>query len=650
MTIKFADFTNNVLDDNQLVDSTLIAGAPTGSDTAFSFREIALENKIINAAVPTILNIVNGDITPNSVTTDTVNVNSIFTKSGMLINVGNNVAITGDLSVSVDTILNNVTINGTSTFVGGIVTDSVTARTTNGDLTLAGNGTGSVVSNSTFKSDNITSSSSNTNLVLSGNGTGIVESLDDIYVDNIVSRSTNTNLTLSGNGTGIVESLDNIHVDNISARTTNSSLTLSGNGTGIVKCSTNFQSNDISSFTSNTNLSLSGSGSGIVQSLDDFHVNNILARSSNTNLSLSGNGTGIVSSSSDFHVNNISARSSNTSLALSGNGTGIVTTSGNLRVGNTLLTDTISGITNNGILNIDTIGVSSKIASNSAWEFGEDISVLANLNVANITNEILLSDILIQNTSGNVRIFGSGTELRTNTIRADETNGDLNLAGNGTGNVVILDDLFANTFIGSRLSNGDLTLKGGTTTGDVIIDPSCNLLVDTIEPASGTVLTLNTLSTVDKVLSNKAYVMSRQNGTQTISNGTDTALTFNLDVFDPDSYHSQVTNNSRFNYPNTKTVSARWICIVQMVMASSNSNRWAIYFAKNGAINPTTDFRYGYFSGTGWSAGDVITCSSIIQVDPNDYIEAYVWQNSGGSTNCSSSNLTSQNIFYLIEI
>jgi predicted acyltransferase (DUF342 family) len=104
-------------------------------------------------------------LTANAATTLTGNVTSTTTTSGTLI-------VTGGVGIS-----ENVYIGG------NLVADNLTSRTTNGNLTLVGNGNGVVLVNDALRvSGTIVQSQTDTNLEIAGNGTGVVLVNDDLSV------------------------------------------------------------------------------------------------------------------------------------------------------------------------------------------------------------------------------------------------------------------------------------------------------------------------------------------------------------------------------------------------------------------------------------------------------------------------------------
>jgi hypothetical protein len=126
----------------------------------------------------------------------------------------------------------NLTVPG-SFSVGSFTSDSISAKTTNGDLTLAGDGTGTVVSSSTFKVNTIsarTGSAISVSSVTLDTGTITASSTvtaGEIISDTVTARSTNTDLTLAGAGTGTVISSSTFKTNAITART-GTSITFAG--------------------------------------------------------------------------------------------------------------------------------------------------------------------------------------------------------------------------------------------------------------------------------------------------------------------------------------------------------------------------------------------------------------------------------------
>ena len=107
-------------------------------------------------------------------------------------------------------------------------------------------------------------------------------------------------------------------------------------------------------------------------------------------------------------------------------------------------------------------------------------------------------------------------------------------------------------------------------------------------------------------------------GTQSISNDTVTAVTFNAEEFDTDAYHSTVSNTSRMTIPSGKGGKYH----VLGGTRCAGSTLWTVAIGVNGTrIRSQTAFP---------TASDVQT-SAYVSVVAGDYIELLVHQNSGGA-------------------
>lgn len=118
-------------------------------------------------------------------------------------------------------------------------------------------------------------------------------------------------------------------------------------------------------------------------------------------------------------------------------------------------------------------------------------------------------------------------------------------------------------------------------------------------------------------------------GSQSISNNTFTAVTFDAEDFDTDTLHDNTTNNSRITIAITGkyhiTATARWE--INGLGERVNSIR------KNAVA---TDLIVGSVRGNGVSR-DRVDCSGTLVLTAGDYIELYVLQDSGISLNVEAS-------------
>jgi len=113
---------------------------------------------------------------------------------------------------------------------------------------------------------------------------------------------------------------------------------------------------------------------------------------------------------------------------------------------------------------------------------------------------------------------------------------------------------------------------------------------------------------------------------QNISNATYTALTYNSENYDTDGFHSTSTNTSRLTIPTGKggkyliTTFVNWD-------NSAGGYRIAVIY-----LNGTYNKAVGIETSGGYLGQN---CSYTMTLAAGDYIETYVYQNSGGTRNCN---------------
>jgi len=116
---------------------------------------------------------------------------------------------------------------------------------------------------------------------------------------------------------------------------------------------------------------------------------------------------------------------------------------------------------------------------------------------------------------------------------------------------------------------------------------------------------------------------------QSIADNTETALAFDTEIFDTDTIHDNVTNNSRL----TCKTAGKYLIIGEAVFASNTTGHRRIVLYLNG----TTQFaiqRWDNSQGVGVEM--VVTC--LFNLAVNDYVELRVYQNSGGALNALASS------------
>lgn len=132
---------------------------------------------------------------------------------------------------------------------------------------------------------------------------------------------------------------------------------------------------------------------------------------------------------------------------------------------------------------------------------------------------------------------------------------------------------------------------------------------------------------IDDLVGCKVY----KSAAQSISNATDTMLTFNLELFDNDIMHDNSTNNSRI----TIKTAGLYLIQAQVAFTGNATGRRVLNLYKNGV---RTDLRGSGAEHPGSISvtANVFGFSTILNLAVNDYIESGVYQTSGGALNATS--------------
>jgi hypothetical protein len=120
---------------------------------------------------------------------------------------------------------------------------------------------------------------------------------------------------------------------------------------------------------------------------------------------------------------------------------------------------------------------------------------------------------------------------------------------------------------------------------------------------------------------------------QSIPNATNTAVTWDLEVFDTDAYHSTVTNNSRLTIPSGKA--GTYLFVIRLLFPTAASGAYEVKLFKNGS-----EYTYNVMFPS--SAASVTAhLETIVQASVSDYFEAYVYQNTGSSKSITTQFISS---------
>lgn len=118
---------------------------------------------------------------------------------------------------------------------------------------------------------------------------------------------------------------------------------------------------------------------------------------------------------------------------------------------------------------------------------------------------------------------------------------------------------------------------------------------------------------------------------QSISNNTTTAITFDTERWDTDSFHEGVTNPTRLTIPYT----GYYVFGAGLEWATAaTASRREIFIRMNGTTRLVDD-EVGVAVGN--TANPRMNCASYYSFTAGDYIEMMVFQNSGGALNANAS-------------
>ena len=382
--------------------------------------------------------------------------------------------------------------------------NDISAVRSNDDLVLTPSGTGSVRTNA---------------LSFNGNNIEGVRSNDDI------------NLVPSGTGSVLLAGI-RINDNNIEGVRSNDDINFIPAGTGAVTTpALRFNGNNIEGVRSNDNINLIPSGTGSVVfgaikisgtsiSSDDsttININDGLIVDGTANISGNVTLTGAVTAESTFEV------AGNTTLAnLTVTGTSTLT--GTSTIDNLTFNDNIIGTSSNADLRLEPGGTGSVVVSNLTID--DNINITDNVIKTTVSNSNLQlsgsSSGTVEITSGlttaaittvgNVNVTGTETitgqldvdfvRIKDNTITTNQSNANLEISANGSGNVVIDDvDIGGGAIDGTTIgansaaagtfttltANTSVTIDGVTITDNTVSANASNANLELTGNGSGSV-------------------------------------------------------------------------------------------------------------------------------------------------------------------
>lgn len=192
--------------------------------------------------------------------------------------------------------------------------------------------------------------------------------------------------------------------------------------------------------------------------------------------------------------------------------------------------------------------------------------------------------------------------------------------GTGTAGITAFNNITGYTATGAT----------GTTSTNLVFSTSPTLVTPNLGTPSALVLTnatgLPQTGLGTNVVGNGPAFSAYRSGTQTINDNTLTKIQFNAEEFDTNNNFDSTTN-----YRFTPTVAGYYQFTASAVVSAGVAGEFTVWFYKNGGV-----FKYG--NDLTATNTYVIQGAALIYLNGStDYVEVYVYQNSGGAVNLASS-------------
>jgi hypothetical protein len=194
---------------------------------------------------------------------------------------------------------------------------------------------------------------------------------------------------------------------------------------------------------------------------------------------------------------------------------------------------------------------------------------------------------------------------------------------------VALTDTYSQSAANAKFINNTLT----TTTGDIIYASAANTPARLGIGSTSQVLTVSGGVPAWATPSSPSLVgcSLTMSAVQSISNSTNTTLTWNTEKFDTNSFHDTTTNTARITIPSG--YAGKYVIFGNMKFAGNSTGDRQVFIDRFNSSGTNLESFDGYLTR---AAGTYQTGYSIYRVgelNVGDYLTMYCWQNSGGSLN-----------------
>lgn len=190
-----------------------------------------------------------------------------------------------------------------------------------------------------------------------------------------------------------------------------------------------------------------------------------------------------------------------------------------------------------------------------------------------------------------------------------------------------------------RLDTGDPAVVGGSvalTEGLLAVGSAAGILSALSAGTEGQVVTADASGHATWADASGGLAFSgaslTKSSTQAITSQTETAITFDGEAFDTDTYHDNATNNTRLTIPVTGRYLITWSTRMDTLASAKGVQ---IYIKVNNSAPSVAPQAIQISNGTTSSVAASVT--ALLSLTANDYVESFVWHGDTTSRNVNTS-------------